>query len=135
MSNRYFLLWLPMIALAFANAAIRQLLFIKYFTELRAHQLSTITLMSFCSVYVWLIYSFLNIQKSGQAFRIGLVWMILTIAFEFSLGRLTNHSWTEMLQQYNLLTGHIWPLFLLWLLFLPLFFYAVKNKFHQFGIY
>lgn len=127
MSVRYFLLWLPMIALALANAAIRQLIFIKYFTELRAHQLSTITLMLFCSVYVWLIFSFLNIQKSGQAFRIGLMWMILTIAFEFSLGRLTNHLWTEMLQQYNLLTGHIWPLFLLWLLFLPLLFYVVKK--------
>lgn len=127
MSSRYFLLWLPMIALAFANAAIRQLIFIKYFTELRAHQFSTITLMSFCSVYVWLIFSFLNIQKSGQAFRIGLMWMILTIAFEFSLGRLTNHSWTELLQQYNFFSGHIWPLFLLWLLFLPLSFYYVKK--------
>jgi hypothetical protein len=116
-----------MIALAFANAAIRQLIFIKYFTELRAHQFSTITLMSFCSVYVWLIFSFLNIQKSGQAFRIGLMWMILTIAFEFSLGRLTNHSWTELLQQYNFFSGHIWPLFLLWLLFLPLSFYYVKK--------
>ena len=45
-----------MIAIAFANATLRQLVFIKHFKELQAHQLSTCTLIILCSIYVWFIF-------------------------------------------------------------------------------
>ena len=72
MTMKHFLLWLPMIAIAFANATIRQLIFIKYFNELRAHQLSTVTLVILCTIYVGLVFPFLNIQTIKQALLIGM---------------------------------------------------------------
>ena len=71
MTLKYFLFWLPMIAIAFANATLRQLVFIKYFNELTAHQLSTITLIILCTIYVGFVFPFLNIQTSKQALLIG----------------------------------------------------------------
>jgi len=128
MSIKHFLFWLPMIVLAFANATLRELVLIKHFSEFRAHQLSTITLIILCSVYVWFVFPLLNIQNSKQAFIIGFVWMLLTVAFEFSLGRLTNKSWAYLLRDYNLFAGRIWLLFLVCLFILPYLFYILRNK-------
>ncbi|HEX5001710.1 MAG TPA: hypothetical protein VFW78_04380 [Bacteroidia bacterium] len=128
MSIKYLLYWLPMIAIAFANAMLRELVFIKHFNELRAHQLSTITLIILCSLYVWFVFPLLSIQNVKQALLIGFVWMLLTIMFEFSLGRLTNKSWEYLFRDYNLFAGHIWLLFLFSLFLLPYLFYIVRNK-------
>lgn len=127
MNLRYFLLWLPMIVLAFANAALREMVFIKYFDDLRAHQLSTITLIILCVIYVGIVFRYLKIQNSRQALLIGFVWMLLTVIFEFSLGLIMNISWEEMIQNYHLMAGRIWMVFLIFLLFLPYGFYAWKK--------
>ena len=124
---RYFLLWLPMIALAFANAALRELVLARRFPNLRAHQLSTITLMIFCAIYIILIFPVLRLENVKQALLAGFMWTVLTVLFEFSLGRLLKRSWTELLQQYNLTSGHIWPVFLLFLLLLPFLLYSIKQ--------
>lgn len=128
MGIKHFLLWLPMIMLAFANATLRELVFIKHFNEFRARQLSTITLIILCFLYVWLVFPLLNIESSKQAFLIGFVWVLLTVAFEFTLGRLTNKSWGYLFRDYNILVGRIWLLFLICLFILPYLFYIIRNK-------
>ena len=86
-----------MIVIAFANATIRQLIFVKYFNDLRSHQLSTITLIIFCSFYVFFIFPFLHVQNAKQALTIGFIWVVLTAIFEFSLGWITKKSWSTLL--------------------------------------
>lgn len=127
MNKRIVLLWLPMTLIAFANATIRELVFVKMFSQLHASQLSTFTLILFCALYTWLIWSVLKISSSGEALRAGLIWMILTILFEFLLGWLLNQSWESMLQNYNLPAGNIWPLFLLALFFMPIAVFRLKK--------
>lgn len=127
MIAKYVLLWLPMIGLAFANATLRELVLIKNFAELRAHQLSTLTLMILCAIYGILIFPALHLETSTQALRLGFLWVMLTILFEFALGRLLKHSWAELLRQYQLTSGHIWPLFLVFLLLLPYLLYCIKR--------
>ncbi len=128
MTIKHIALWLPMIVIAFANATLRELVFIKYFNEFRAHQLSTITLIILCSIYIWFVSPMLSIQNSKQAFLIGFVWVILTVAFEFSLGRLTNKSWEYLFRDYNIFAGRIWLLFLFCLFILPYLVYIIRNK-------
>lgn len=125
---RHLLLWLPMIILAFANATIRELVFVKYLSEIRAHQLSTVTLIIFCSIYIWFVFPLLNIQKPMQGILIGFVWVLLTVAFEFSLGRLTNKSWEYLFRDYNIFAGRLWLVFLVCLSLLPYLFYMLGNK-------
>ncbi len=119
MLSRYFILWIPMIIIAFANATFRQLVFVKHMNELRAHQLSTITLIILCSIYVWLIFPHLHIPNIQQTFLAGGMWVLLTVLFEFSLGLFTGRSFSTLLTDYNLMAGRIWLFFLLWLFLLP----------------
>ncbi len=128
MNSKHFLLWLPLIVIAFINGTIRQLIIAKYFNELRAHQLSTITLIILSSIFVFLIFPFLNIKNTKQAFLIGLLWVFLTVIFEFTLGITTKKSWAILFQDYNIITGHFWPIFLLCLFLLPFLCYILKRK-------
>jgi hypothetical protein len=127
MITRYFLLLLPMVVLAIANGTLRQAVFTRHFSDLKAHQLSTVTLIFICTLYVAFVFPSLKIENGLQALLIGGCWVLLTVLFEFSLGRITRRSWSALLQDYNLLTGHIWPLFLLSLFLLPYIFYQLKK--------
>lgn len=123
---RTFLLWLPMIVIAFANAAFRETVITKKLSELRTQQLSTLTLTLLISLYVWFIYPFLKINAATDAFWIGMIWVILTVIFEFSLGRILKQSWTNLFNQYDILSGNIWLVFILCLFFLPYWVYLIK---------
>ncbi|HEY0896126.1 MAG TPA: hypothetical protein VGE15_06205, partial [Sphingobacteriaceae bacterium] len=63
------------------------------------------------------------IQDTRQAWTAGTCWMVLTVIFEFSLGKILRRPWKELLQQYNVIDGQIWPVFLLFLLLLPYLLY------------
>lgn len=116
-----------MIIIAFANATFRQLVFIKYMNELRAHQLSTLTLIILCSIYVWLIFPHLDIPNTHQTFVAGTLWVALTVLFEFALGLLTGRSFSALFTDYNLMAGRIWIFFLLWLLLLPYINFVIRK--------
>ncbi|RYG46131.1 MAG: hypothetical protein EOO01_16685 [Chitinophagaceae bacterium] len=128
MNSNIFLLWLPMIVIAFANALLREKIFIQYFDEARAHQFSTCTLIILCAIYTWFVFPRLHVQSPKQAFIIGTVWVLLTVAFEFALGRLTNKSWEYLFRDYNILAGRIWLIFLVVLFFLPFLIYSLKKN-------
>jgi flagellar biosynthesis protein FliR len=118
-----------MVAIAFANATIRELALMKQFNEFRSHQLSTITLIILCWIYTWFIFPYLQIQNAKQAFLTGLVWVLLTIAFELLLGVLTGKSWEFLLRDYDIARGRIWVLFLVSLLITPFVIYIVRKGF------
>ena len=126
---KYFLFWLPMIVIAFANATLRELVLMKQFNEFRLHQLSTITLIVLCFIYAWFVFPFLQIQNVKQAFLTGIIWLLLTVAFEFFLGRLSGKSWEYLLRDYDVAGGRIWPLFLFFLLMMPYITYILRKDF------
>lgn len=117
-----------MILIAFTNAAIRELLLMKYINELRSHQISTLVLILLCAIYVSAIFTRLDIRNLKEAVIAGITWFMLTVVFEFSLGRLTGKSWAYLFQNYNISEGHLWPFFLLTLLLLPSIFQVVRNR-------
>jgi hypothetical protein len=125
MNAVHFYLWLPMIVIAFVNATLRELVITKYASPLRANQWSTIVLVFFCAIYVYYVFPFLRIDSGRQAFLVGLIWVVLTIIFEFALGRFSHKSWNELLIQYDVTSGNLWPLFLVCLFLMPYLCYTI----------
>ncbi len=111
--------WLPMVLIAFGNAALRQGILVRYVDDHRAHQWSTVTLMLFSFLYTLAVFHRMGITTAGQAWVTGVIWVILTILFEFGLGLLTGKTMNELTEQYHIERGHLWGLFLIWLLLLP----------------
>jgi hypothetical protein len=111
---KYFYAWFPIIVLAFINGTIRELLYKPYVGDLTAHQISTFTLIALLVAYLWTIGRRWKIDSGKNAWLIGLMWLAMTMSFEFGVGHFVlNNPWEKLLHDYNLLEGRVWILILL----------------------
>lgn len=121
---RYMLAWLPMMAIGILNGTIREATYGKVLSELRAHQVSTLTGVLLLGLYIWIITYFWSPESLQQALLIGVLWLGLTVTFEFIFGHyVAGHSWSQLLRDYNILAGRVWLLVLIWITVAPLLFY------------
>ena len=118
--------WLLFMFLAIGNAILREGVYSSFLDELRAHQLSTFTLMTLFIIGTYLVFCFTRINLTDQqAFLMGSIWLILTICFEFLAGHYAfGNSWDKLLADYNILKGRIWILIPLTTLIAP---YLIKK--------
>ena len=115
-----------MLLIAIGNGSLREFVFKKYMSALTAHQLSTITLLIFFSIYICSVMKRFPPASSTQAIFIGLVWVSLTLAFEFGFGRYRGNSWLKLLEDYNLLKVRLWILIPIWVTIAPWVFYKLR---------
>lgn len=124
---RYVAAWLPMVAIAVANGALRDLWYGRRMSELRAHQLSTATGVVLLGVYMAIVMRFWPPVSGEQAWAIGAMWLAMTLAFEFLFGRYgARRSWRQLFQDYNLLAGRVWVLIPLWVAVAPSLFFRLS---------
>ncbi|MBB6612742.1 hypothetical protein H7F15_16995 [Pontibacter sp. Tf4] len=122
---KYFFLWFPMVVLAVLNGTARDLWYKEYVGELAARQISTITLLLLFAVYIWFVVRKYPPATSGQALTIGMLWLVLTLIFEFGVGFMSGRTWAQMLEDYNLLAGRLWILIPFWVAVAPYLFYKM----------
>ena len=78
-------------------------------------------------VYIGAVMRCGNPASAEQALAIGLLWLGLTVAFEFLFGHyVAGHPWPQ-LHDYNLLAGRVWSLLLIWVAVAPYVFYRLRN--------
>ena len=124
----YVLAWIPMLGIAVANGAFRQLVLANAMSELHAHQLSTLIGSVCIGAFIWFVIRTWPPASWRQALLIGLLWGLFTIAFESVMGLAIQHrSATQILHEYNLMAGRLWPLFLVWLILAPLLFFHIRH--------
>jgi hypothetical protein len=125
---KYFFAWFGLVVLGLLNAAMRQVVYARYVSELAGHQISTLTLAVLVGLYAWALSGFLKLTSPGQAIGVGLMWMVLTIIFEFGLGRyVVGDSWGKLLYNYNVVEGRVWGLFVVWVALAPYVFYRFRG--------
>ena len=117
-----------MVFIAIANGALREGWYGKYLSELQAHQVSTGIGVFLFGIYIWALIRLWRPVSSGQAITIGLVWLGMTVTFEFLFGHyVAKRSWNELLRDYNLFAfaGRVWLVVLVWVTLAPYFFYRL----------
>ena len=125
---KYVLAWVPMVFIAIANGILRENFLAKHFKEIHAHQVSTVTLLLFFGIYIWVIIRMWKPQSAQHALAIGLTWFVLTVAFEFLFGHyVAGHSWSRLLNDYNIFAGRLWIFILLWVSLAPYFFFRLQQ--------
>ena len=125
---KYVLAWFPMVAIAIANGALRESWYGQHLSELTAHQISTLTAVVLFGAYIWFVVQFWSPTSKAQAIAIGLLWLVMTIAFEFLFGHfVAGHTWERLLHDYNLLAGRVWPLVLVWVAVAPYLFFRMSK--------
>jgi hypothetical protein len=120
-------IWLVFIIIESLNGTIRTLWLVPLLGELRAHQISFATGSLLILTIATLFVRWLKIANVFQSLGVGVLWMLLTVLFEVSLGRLAfGYSWSQIAADYDLCQGRLMSLGLVLLLFAP--FIATKIR-------
>jgi len=106
--------WLGGPVLGIANGTLRQVVYARRLGELRAHQVSTVTLAAALTGYVRAVDRRWPIATGRDAALIGAGWTASTVAFEFGFGHyVAKEPWRKLLRDYDVSAGRIWGLVLL----------------------
>lgn len=126
---RILLAWLVLLALAILNGGFRQGALAPRLDDRAAHILSTLLLSGIIFAATWFSLPWIRPASARDAWLIGSIWFLLTIAFEFLAGHyLFGSSWKKLLADYNLAQGRIWILVLLSTLLSPILVYGLRYR-------
>lgn len=117
-----------MILIAIANGTVREFVYGPRMSTLAAHQLSTLTALVLFTAYTWALAVWMPLAGVGQALRVGLMWLVMTIAFEFVFGRyVAGHSWAALFADYNIFKGRVWVLIPVAVFILPYLVHVMRR--------
>lgn len=126
--TRGFIVWLFIIAAEFVHGTARILLLQPLTGDLRARQIAVFTGILIILTITYLFIGWIRAASRTQLLAIGVMWLVLTVAFEISLGRLLNLSWERIFSDYDLANGGLMSFGLLLLTLAPLITASVKTE-------
>jgi hypothetical protein len=113
--------WFGILVLANLNGAARQVLLIPRLGDTAGRVVSTLILSGGVVVLTWLTIPWIGPGSTGDAIRIGVLWLGLTLAFEFLVGHYVfGNPWSVLLADYDVSRGRIWIVVLVLTLLAPL---------------
>ena len=109
---RSLVIWFALLVLATANGLLREGLLLKILPRKLAFTCSGLTLIAAVLLVCLLTISWLGRSALGQYLLIGMLWLALTLAFEFGFGLMRGRSLASLLDAYRFKDGNIWPVVL-----------------------
>jgi hypothetical protein len=111
---RAVLIWCALLVIASINGIAREAVLIPRMGEIAGRAVSTIALSVLIVMLTWISIAWIAPRSTSQAWMIGVIWVALTLAFEFLAGHYVfRNPWSRLLEDYNVLRGRIWILVLL----------------------
>ena len=128
MIKKSILVWLSIIPLAILNGAFREVFLTPWFGERYSQPVSGIILC-----FLIFVVSFVLLPRIGKGeqriyWKIGVLWIALTLVFETIFGLATGSSFGELLRAYDITTGNLWLLVVIFIGFAPWLAAKIKNK-------
>jgi hypothetical protein len=110
---RAFALWLLILVFAVANGGFREDVLLNALPRDTAYTLSGLLLIACILGIAILTITWLGKLTSPQYALVGVMWLVLTLAFEFGFGLLVrNQTVDTLLEAYRFKDGNIWPVVL-----------------------
>ncbi len=101
--------WFALMVVALLNAALRELIVAPLAGSMIGHVSSTMLLAVFILLLSWVSIPWIGPDRASRAFQVGIVWFILTQAFEWLAGHyIFGSSWQTIIDDYNVSRGRIW---------------------------
>lgn len=113
------LVWAIILMLAVLNGALRDVVLVHAFGPTSARFVSGVVLCSVIVTAAALAAPWLGNPPLRSFWRIGALWLVLTLGFETAVGYAEHQSWQRLLDAYRLQGGNLWPLVLVTTLIAP----------------
>lgn len=105
--------WFLVLLAMVANGTFRELVIEKWVSAAAAGVISALLGITFIQLITRPFLRRLGPASIAQCAAIAGVWLAMTIAFEFLFGHYVDRaSWQELLADYNLFAGRLWPIVL-----------------------
>ena len=118
MVSRGLVVWCAILGVAFVNGAVREFLLIPQLGVNPGQAASAVLLCLAIFVVSWGAAPWIGIPSAAEAVQVGVIWLVLTVAFEFGAGHYVfGRSWGSLLDDYA--GGGAWirvPMFVVTLL-------------------
>jgi hypothetical protein len=117
---RALLVWGGLLVLAILNGALREALLGPWLGEAAGRRVSSVLLAVLIGLVAWLTVPWIGPATARQAWAVGALWTVSTLAFELLGGHyLFGRSWPALLADYDVRQGRLWILVLLATLVAP----------------
>jgi hypothetical protein len=113
------LVWMLIMLAETGHGMVREVFIAPVIGGLRARQLGVLVGCIIIFVIAWLTTRWMAAGTRRQQILVGAFWVLLTVIFEFALGRATGTSWTRMLSDYDPTRGGFMLLGLTFMLVTP----------------
>ena len=111
--------WLVIVIAESIHGTIRQLFIAPVLGDLAARQVGVVAGSAIIFAIAWLSIRWIGARTFAEQFKVGCVWLVLIVVFEFSLGTALGYTKERMLSDYNLAAGGFMGFGLLFMLFAP----------------
>lgn len=113
------LVWLAILAVAMLNGVMREGILNPFFGKSIALPASGLILCGCILAAAVLATPWFGDLGSAGRWRIGMLWLVLTVGFELIVGYAQHQSWSQLADAYTLEGGNLWPLVLFTALIAP----------------
>lgn len=128
MTSRAVLGWLVILGLAMLNGAFRQVVLIPRIGD-RAAIMSPLLLSVLIVAATSVLLPWIRPLATRDAWSVGILWLALTLAFEFLAGHyLFGDPWAKLLAEYNVARGRLWVVVPITSLLAPVLTYALRHR-------
>ncbi len=126
-------IWFVFLVIAFGLGAVREGLLRPRIGEAKAHVIGTLIAVAFM---ILVIYAFIQRVHGSCSMTdlilIGVLWLVMTVAFEFGFFHyVMSKPWETLLADYNVLRGRIWVLVLATVLLGPIIVGTLMKRSHE----
>jgi hypothetical protein len=122
--------WVGILLLASVNGAVRDLLLAPRLGDPVARAISTVALCGLVALVTWFTIGWMHPTTPRRALSIGILWLALTLAFEFLGGHYLFHKpWAALVADYDVRRGRIWILALVATLLMPVWLARARGLF------
>lgn len=128
MIKKSILIWSSIIPLAILNGILRDKIIAPIIGEKYALPLSGATLCLLILLIARIFIPRLGKGNKQMHLKIGLLWVLLTVLFEFGMGLLQKKPFSEMLNAYDVTTGNMWLIVVLFVGIAPFLATKIKNR-------
>ena len=95
------LVWMLIMLAETGSGMVREVFIAPIIGGLRARQLGMLVGCILIFVIAWLTTRWMNARTLRDQLAVGAFWVVLTLVFEFALGRATGASWSRLFSDYN----------------------------------
>jgi hypothetical protein len=120
-SLRAFAIWLLIIGVEIVHGAVRTLYLAPYVGDFQARQIGVFTGSVPIFAIAYVCVPWLRASTDAALLFVGLIWLLLTLAFEFTFGPwVLGRPWDDLLLDFKIWRGGFFVIGLLFLTLAPL---------------